>query len=666
MPSRKVFSPLRVVARSFYRSAPTEDLLTRYALEEDGDAFTVLVERFRGFVLRRCRTVLRCEHLAQDAAQETFVALARKAHRLLGPGKMIRWLDKVANNKALDIQRRERRKQRLVEHAMQDAGETSADSLNEGLTRNEMVEQVNEALVQLPQKYRQVLELCFLDGLTQNEAAAILGKPLGTVAWRVQQGLGRLKVVLTRHGIATVAIGALPGFFAHQAEAAPPLAARLLADAALTAAGGGNATVKMGLFGLFSYRGWSAVVLASLVTFGGSATAWWLNTKVSDPEAETSKPKEQVVIQETLQQKNLRLLDHQVLPKVIEALKAQASGNAEVVVVSREAPDHRVLCQLELRRTAGPGCVTYALEYDTLGAEFSLRVDLFGTGHFKRIDPNRPIVLGQNPFTGKEMVIPSVAVNKIETAFREMPFDIRAIEERTRLWEEQVREDGRAGLFPGPIRTIVGNSKHLYLATAGNWLWAGNIEGPNRLWRCIGRGGGDGIMAANDDSLFTFSGNHIVARPSEGISLRWQPLFNVPRKVRWVAATRDWLFYVAEDTEFFGRLLADRSGTWKSFGHIFLGWIFSASGETLYSGPGIAPIRQLGSHANANLYPWIMSDFSYSKEIAYAANGRFWSIEKLSDGCWSCPIEPAADTWRLDGSVLNMFEPRPSRGAQVP
>src|SRR5437016_5316091 len=99
------FGPLRAVAQVVYRMASTEELLTKYALKGDGDAFTVLVERFHRFVLRRCRSVLRSEHLAEDAVQETFIALAQPAHRLLGPGALIRWLDKVACNKAQSIRR---------------------------------------------------------------------------------------------------------------------------------------------------------------------------------------------------------------------------------------------------------------------------------------------------------------------------------------------------------------------------------------------------------------------------------------------------------------------------------------------------------------------------------------------------------------------------------
>src|SRR4051812_17737827 len=110
MSLRRTFGPLRIVARSFYRATSTEDLLARYVCDGDSDAFTVLVERFRGLVLRRCRSILNCDHLVQDAAQETFVELAQRAHQVFGPGALVRWLDTIARNKAVDIQRKERRR----------------------------------------------------------------------------------------------------------------------------------------------------------------------------------------------------------------------------------------------------------------------------------------------------------------------------------------------------------------------------------------------------------------------------------------------------------------------------------------------------------------------------------------------------------------------------
>lgn len=153
MPNLSIFRSLRALARSAYRSASTEELLSRFVQQRDADAFTVLVERFRTFVFRRCRSVLHCDDLALDATQETFVALAKYAARLLEPSRLVGWLEKVARNKARNIRRREQRLYRLTASIIPSDNQ-GADQNSERLQRVELQEQVNQALAHLPRKYR--------------------------------------------------------------------------------------------------------------------------------------------------------------------------------------------------------------------------------------------------------------------------------------------------------------------------------------------------------------------------------------------------------------------------------------------------------------------------------------------------------------------------------
>jgi len=77
------------------------DLLGRFASGRDQVAFELLVWRHTGMVLRICRGILRDYHLAEDACQATFLALARQADLVGRKGSVVGWLYRVARRSAL-------------------------------------------------------------------------------------------------------------------------------------------------------------------------------------------------------------------------------------------------------------------------------------------------------------------------------------------------------------------------------------------------------------------------------------------------------------------------------------------------------------------------------------------------------------------------------------
>src|SRR4051812_23255747 len=72
------------------------DLVARFAATRDESAFELLVWRHAALVQRVCRAGLRDHHAAEDAAQATFLVLARKAGAFAGRGSVVGWLYRVA------------------------------------------------------------------------------------------------------------------------------------------------------------------------------------------------------------------------------------------------------------------------------------------------------------------------------------------------------------------------------------------------------------------------------------------------------------------------------------------------------------------------------------------------------------------------------------------
>jgi RNA polymerase sigma-70 factor (ECF subfamily) len=56
---------------------------------------------------------------------------------------------------------------------------------------------MNRALANLPETQRKVLELAYLDGMTQTEIAERLAEPLGTIKTRMRAGIERLREIVS-------------------------------------------------------------------------------------------------------------------------------------------------------------------------------------------------------------------------------------------------------------------------------------------------------------------------------------------------------------------------------------------------------------------------------------------------------------------------------------
>ena len=194
-------------------------LLERFLLQGDDAAeaaFRALVDRHGPMVLRACRGVLHDADDAEDAFQATFLVLARKAGTIRKGDSVASWLFGVARRVAVraDAQRKRRAVHEAQAGAMAGADAGSSDRPAEPMP------EVQEEVDRLPERYRAPVVLCYLEGLTQEEAAIRLRLPASTVRVRLMRARTRLRDRLTRRGLAPAALAALST--AGRAEAAVP------------------------------------------------------------------------------------------------------------------------------------------------------------------------------------------------------------------------------------------------------------------------------------------------------------------------------------------------------------------------------------------------------------------------------------------------------------
>jgi RNA polymerase sigma factor (sigma-70 family) len=198
----------RVIRSAVPAGEPVGDaeLLRRYARDKDEAAFAMVVRRHTPMVLGVCRRVLPTAQDAEDACQAVFLILARKAGSVAWRSSAAGWLyavaRKVAGNARLAARRRARRE---AAAAVPDAVQPV-----DRMTGRELLAALDAELDRLPPRYRDPLVLCFLQGLTRDEAAAQLAVPVATLHTRIERGRMRLAAGLIRHGI-TLGAGLLAG-----------------------------------------------------------------------------------------------------------------------------------------------------------------------------------------------------------------------------------------------------------------------------------------------------------------------------------------------------------------------------------------------------------------------------------------------------------------------
>jgi RNA polymerase sigma factor (sigma-70 family) len=195
-------SVLRHAIRTAVAADPSavsdRELLGRFSESGDQAAFAALVRRHSGMVLGVCRRALSQLQDAEDACQATFLILARKARTTRWQSSIANWLyataRRVAHNAGVAAKRRTRREGR--------AAVPEAIPPVDRMTGRELLATLDRELDRLPPIYREPLVLCYLEGLTHDEAAARLGIAASTLKVRIHRGRKRLHGALTKGGAA--------------------------------------------------------------------------------------------------------------------------------------------------------------------------------------------------------------------------------------------------------------------------------------------------------------------------------------------------------------------------------------------------------------------------------------------------------------------------------
>lgn len=171
-------------------SATDEQLLATF-VKGDRAALGELARRHERSLLGLARGLLGGGPAAAcDAVQETWVRVIRYGHSFNGRSSFRTWLYRITINRCRDLRRRAPTPQGDERIAQTPAGGRASDQGSMVAERNQTL---RDAVERLGEPKREVILLCYHEGMTHELAAAVLEIPLGTLKSRLHAALKELR-----------------------------------------------------------------------------------------------------------------------------------------------------------------------------------------------------------------------------------------------------------------------------------------------------------------------------------------------------------------------------------------------------------------------------------------------------------------------------------------
>ena len=186
------------------------ELLKLYVKRKDNAAFETLVVRHRRQVYNFVFKMVGKAEAAEDIFQETFLRVLKNAHTYTPRAKFTTWCLQIARNLTLDHFKREG----LRQHASIDASAPGSEdrtmaALLQGADpesfelaqSRELIDEVRQAVTQLPENQREALILRMYEDMPYAEISEVLGSPEGTVKYWVHEAVNSLARYLEKRGL---------------------------------------------------------------------------------------------------------------------------------------------------------------------------------------------------------------------------------------------------------------------------------------------------------------------------------------------------------------------------------------------------------------------------------------------------------------------------------
>lgn len=159
-----------------------DDIQAQLTTRQYAAAFDLLLEHFKDKVFRLAFSMMRNETQAEDVAQDVFVKIWKALPTYNGSAALATWIYTITRNTCLtELKKRTLRPTVSLHEPEMEAAADRIPSLQSADTEAGTEMDVEALLSELPEKYRRVITLFYLEQKAYEEVAEMLGIPLGTV-----------------------------------------------------------------------------------------------------------------------------------------------------------------------------------------------------------------------------------------------------------------------------------------------------------------------------------------------------------------------------------------------------------------------------------------------------------------------------------------------------
>lgn len=177
-----------------------DEMLMQRIQQGDSAAFRQLVQQHIRALHGFARRLLGNSAEAEDIVQETFIRVWHRAGQWqIGRAKLSTWLHSIAYHLCIDLGRRNHLRTVSIDDVMDDAELAGISESLEQVQREEIIQEVEVALQQLPERQRSAIVLCYYQNMSNSEAAEVLAVSIPALESLLARGRRALREKLQAH-----------------------------------------------------------------------------------------------------------------------------------------------------------------------------------------------------------------------------------------------------------------------------------------------------------------------------------------------------------------------------------------------------------------------------------------------------------------------------------